>query len=88
MILGGFTYAVTADYWRYLPIPILLIEGAGFTLGISLLMLLPYIFALRFAWRESNKPESYYKNIIISLTLITVALYCYGLVHHTLKYGL
>ncbi len=81
LIRGGVYYALSGDYWVHQPVPILAIEGAGFTLGFSLLIFVPYFIAIYFLRRTMTDLGSFYKNIVIKLLLLTFASYTIGFGH-------
>lgn len=81
LLLGGVYYALSGDYWRHQPMPILAIEGAGFTLGFSLLIFVPYFTAIYILKRIIIDLGSFYKNIVIKLLLLAFVLYAIGFGH-------
>ena len=85
-IYGGTIFAITGDYWtNHHPIPIIALEGAGFTKGISLLILVPYFAAAHYLFEERKNLPNKYKKIFVSIIIIILALYAGGLIHNAIN---
>ncbi len=81
VLCGGFLYAMSGDWWLYVPIPISLIIGIGFTMGLSLLFLIPYMLAGFYLFIKRKSLPISYKRILGALVLLTIVLYSLGFLH-------
>lgn len=76
---------MTGDWFVYQPIPISAIEGAGFTMGFSLLILIPYFLATYYLFKNRKIFSTNYKRFFVALIITALALYAAGVVHSLLN---
>ncbi|MBT4352784.1 hypothetical protein HOD20_09705 [archaeon] len=85
LFIGGMSYILSGFYGLYMSLPILLVDGAGFTLGFSLIPLIPYFAALIYLNKIIKILGHKYKKIALTFLIIILLIYTAGVTTQIVK---